>query len=149
MAIEMFKRYSKPILTVEIGGGLLLWNEQLDKGVQGIRNILTHYSLLKDKLVLPEKQFITTDDNRLSQKAAMSGLLEKKVTLGDMVHAGQEIGVITDPAKRTSRPHIADSCGYIFSISTIDKISTGQPIASILQTDTCSIHGTEPTATRL
>ena len=146
MAIETFKRYKKPILTVEIGGGLKVWHEQINKGLTGIRNILIHYEMLEGAIDLPEKQFVITDDKRQTQRASIAGLLEMKVSLGDIVHSGQELGVITDPATQKSEVYKSDHCGLVFSVSTIDKLNADDRIASILQTASCSIHHTEVTA---
>jgi len=143
MAIESFKRFAIPVLTIEIGGGLVIWDEYIESAFEGIKNILIYNGFLKGKIKLPREQYLIKDLDRFTYKSRREGLLYKKVRIGDVVHKGDVIAVIYDPITRKHKKIISKHCGFVFSLRMRDKINKGDAIASILQSQDCVIHGTK------
>jgi len=143
LAIEAFKKLGKPVLTVETGGGLVLWPKFLKIGERGIKNILIHNQMLKGKIVTPKKQYIIKDLDRMSYNSPIEGILHKRVKIGDDVHQGELIASIHDPLTEETKQIISKHCGFVFSLKLRDKVNKGENICSILQTNACSIHKTE------
>lgn len=142
MAIESFKRLKKPVLTVEVGGGMVLWDDFLQEGLRGIRNVLIYNGMIKGKIKLPKEQFLISDVNRFNYTSNREGLLYKKVRLGDYIHKDDLIAVIFDPInKQTERVH-SKHCGFVFSLKMQDKVDEDEVIVSILQKTSCSEHKT-------
>jgi predicted deacylase len=144
LAVETYKRLNKAILTVEIGGGMVLWEDMLTEGVEGIKNILVHHGLLQGEIKLPEEQFVILDINRFNYPAGKEGLISKKVALGKDVHTGDLIAEIYNPLNEQTERVISRHCGFVFSIKHQDKIDKEEPVVSILQHNTCPIHKTKP-----
>jgi len=144
MAIESFRSLKKPVITVEVGGGMVIWEGFLRDSVAGIKNILTHFGFLDSKMKPPKEQFLIEDVNRLGYSAEMEGLLYKKVGLGDEIHHGDLLAVIHNPLDERTEKVLSKHCGFVFSIKMEDKINSGETILSILQKSTCKVHGTSP-----
>lgn len=87
MAIESFNVYKTPVLTVEIGGALVLREDFTAQVLSGLKNILIYGGLLNGVLDLPVKQFFL--DDRLEYISPMQGILHIEVELGDAVKKGQ------------------------------------------------------------
>lgn len=143
LAVEAARKSKKQILTVEIGGGLVFWNEFLNDALTGIQNILIHHGFMQGKIKLPREQYILEDLDRFRHRARTEGLLYKKVNLGDRVHKGDVIAVIHNPITRRKKEIISKHCGFVFSLKMQDKINKGESIASILQSNDCTRHGTK------
>lgn len=132
-----------PVLTVEIGGGLLVWDNLLEQGVRGIHNVLKNRGMLSGEIELPKKQVLIKDDKRFSSRSTITGLLHKRVQLGDSVHVGDELAYVSDPASGATESVTSNHCGVIFSLITRDKVTSDDTIGSVLQTGPCKPHGTE------
>ena len=143
MAIESFKKLNKNILTIEVGGGLVLWDEYIESAFEGIKNILIYHRMLKGKIKLPREQYLIKDLDRFKYVSRREGLLYKKVKVGDIVHKGDVLASIYDPITRKRKDIISKHCGFVFSLKLRDKINKGEGIASIIQNQDCPIHGTK------
>jgi len=143
LAIEAFKQLNKPVLTTEVGGGLVLFKEYLKIGEQGIKNILIHHGMLRGKIILPKEQYVITDENRLQYNANLEGILHKNVVLGQDLHKGDLIASIHNPLTEETEEIRSEHCGFVFSLKIQDKINKGENITSILQTQACSVHKSE------
>lgn len=142
--IEAFRRLKIPVLTVEVGGGLHLWKGLIEKAAKGIENILKYHGVLKGSIRLPRHQFLISDINRHGYKCRISGLLYKKVRLGQYVHKGDLLAVIENPINQKREKLHSRDCGFIFSIRTADKVDPYDVILTILQTKHCRRHSTKP-----
>jgi len=144
LAVEIFKRLQKPVLTFEVGGGMLIWKKYQKEAEEGIKNLLRYEGMLPGKVKTPRKQYVIKDDERFTYKAKIEGLLTKEVELGNQVHKGDLIGIIHDPIDEKTQTIKAKHCGVVFSLKVVDKIDKDEPICSILQTKTCKGHHTKP-----
>ncbi len=143
LAVEAYRKLGRPVVTVEVGGGLVLWDEFLERTYRGILNILAHHGFIKRKITLPREQYLIKDLDRFSYITKSDGLLYKNVKIGDIVHKGDVIGVIYDPVTRKKKRVISRHCGFVFSLKFRDRVGKGDGIASILQSQDCPVHGTK------
>lgn len=142
MAIETYKKLKLPVITVEVGGALIIWDYFLSRAVVGLKNILINEGLLSGKIILPEKQFFLT--TREGYKAPIEGILRLRVNLGSGVKRGDVLAEIYNPIDRKEVKIKADYCGIVFSRKMQGKVEKGENIISIVKFEKCDIHGRKP-----
>lgn len=130
MAIESFNAYKTPVLTVEVGGALVLREDFTTQVLNGLKNILVYGGLLNGVLDLPVKQFFL--DDRLGYVAPIRGILHIEVELGDAVKKGQLIAKIHNPVNDKEVIIKSKNPGVVFSVRRDAIINKGESILSIL-----------------
>ena len=140
MALETFKKFKKPLVTVEIGGAKHIFEPFLKQGVEGIKNILRFYEMLPGKVKMPQKQFILK--TRFGIKAGSAGIIKLNIELGDFVHAGDKIGSIYHPQTFKENTIIAPMCGRVFSLHDHQIIKGNGIMYSILESKDCHVERT-------
>ena len=138
LAVEMMKQHGIPVLTIEIGGALKVADKFLDKGLEGIINVLKYVRMLPGNPKIPQKQYYLRD--RYGVLAKDSGLIRFKKKLGQRVHRGDFIGDIYVPTKAKSYNLISPVCGLLFSLQHSDQIATGEIMYSILEDKKCHVR---------
>lgn len=142
MAVECHRTYKIPVLTVEIGGGMVIWDKFIPVGVRGIRNILITHNMLKGKILLPEHQFFLS--RREGYIAPIEGILGLNKGLGDEVVSGELLGEIVNPVTGESDKINAYECGVVFSVRQQAKIDKGQTAISVIHFKQDKRHGRKP-----
>jgi len=117
-------------LTIEIGGGVKIWDEFVEEGVKGIMNILVYKKMINGIIDVPIRQFIL--DYRHGYAAPFSGLVDVKVNLGDAVDEGEVIATLYDPEKDFVKEIKAEHPGVVFSVRLKSKINKGETMFSVL-----------------
>jgi predicted deacylase len=87
-----------PFFTAELGGGSLLDDRYIEKGVRGVTNVLKHLRMLPGELSLPETQTIVTEMAVIRPR--FGGLLYPEVGLdqiGKEVRGGTLLGRVVSP----------------------------------------------------
>lgn len=135
LAIEMSRKHKMPILTIEIGGALKVAEKHLEKGLEGILNILKSQGFIPGEPKVPKKQFYLKD--RFGVPAKHTGILRLNKKLGSRVHLGNKIGTIYVPKKAKTYDVLSPMCGIIFSMQLIDVAKEGEIIFSILEDKKC------------
>src|SRR3989344_2970817 len=130
MAIESFNAYKTPVLTVEVGGALVLRDDFTTQVIGGLKNILIYGGLLNGVLDLPVKQFFL--DVRLGYLSPIQGILHIEVEIGDAVNKGQLIARIHNPINDKVVKIKSKNPGVIFSVRKDAIINKGESILSIL-----------------
>ena len=123
---------------------MVLWEDFLNVSIKGIKNVLIHKGFIDGEIKLPQEQFVVEDVNRFSYNSEIEGLLYKKVSLGQDVHHGDLLAIIHNPLNEKTEKVYSNDCGFVFSIKMQDKVDKDETILSILQTNLCKLHGTEP-----
>lgn len=132
MAVEAHEKFGIPVVTVEVGGGGVLWNTFLDRAVVGIRNILTHFGFLSGKIILPEKQFVIDLSGREGYHAEIPGMVDIKVLLGEAVEKDALLARIYNPLNGQEHEIHAKECGVVFSRRMKANVQLDDPIVIIL-----------------
>ncbi|MFH1533964.1 MAG: succinylglutamate desuccinylase/aspartoacylase family protein [bacterium] len=135
LAIEMSRKHKLPILTIEIGGALKVAHKHLEKGLEGILNILKSQGFLPGEVKVPSEQFYLK--YRFGVPAKYTGILNLSKKLGSRVHMGDKIGDIYVPKKAKTYDVISPMCGIIFSMQLVDVAKEGEIIYSILEDRKC------------
>lgn len=130
MAIESFNVYKTPVLTVEVGGALVLREDFTMQVLSGLKNILIYGGLLNGVLDLPVKQFFL--DDRIGYVSPIQGILHIEVELGEAVEKGQVIARIHNPINDEEIRIRSKNPGVVFSVRRDAIINKGESILSIL-----------------
>lgn len=130
MAVESFNVCKTPVLTVEVGGALVLRDDFTIQVLSGLKNILIYGGLLNGVLDLPVRQFFLNE--RLGYLSPIQGILHIEVELGDAVNKGQLIARIHDPINNEEVKIKSKNPGVVFSVRKDAIINKGESILSIL-----------------
>ncbi|MBI2106160.1 succinylglutamate desuccinylase/aspartoacylase family protein [Candidatus Woesearchaeota archaeon] len=130
LAVESFKRYKIPVLTIEVGGAKVIRNDFRNQAVGGLKNILIYTNMLNGILSLPVKQFIL--EQREGYISPTKGILYLEVKLGDAVKKNQVIARIHNPISNKKFIVRSRNPGVVFSIRREAIINKKESILSIL-----------------
>ena len=130
MAIEAFKQFNVPVLTVELGGASIIRDDFINQGVRGIKNVLVYNDNLKGILELPIRQFFLQD--REGYTAKIPGILHIEVELGEAVKKSEIIAIIHDPIGDRKSIIRAKYPGIVFSLRKDAFINKDETILSVL-----------------
>ncbi|MBI4159427.1 succinylglutamate desuccinylase/aspartoacylase family protein [Candidatus Woesearchaeota archaeon] len=130
LAIEAYREYKIPVLTVEIGGGVKVWDKYVLEGIRGIKNVLIYKKMLNGLIDVPIRQFVL--DYRYGYKAPFSGILDVKIELGDAVNEGEIIATLYDPENDREKEIKAEHPGVVFSVRLKSKIDADEVMFSVL-----------------
>lgn len=85
-----------PTVTVELGGGLIDQRPYVERGVQGIRNILSKLQMLDEPLAPPPKQTVVSAIHTI--RPTQGGFLETEAPpLGQTIAKGAVLGRVVSP----------------------------------------------------
>jgi uncharacterized protein len=135
LAVEMSRKHTLPVLTIEIGGALKVAHDFLHQGLEGIINILRQQDFFPGEVTYPRKQYYL--HNRYGVPSKYTGLLKFNKKLGHRVHRGDKIGTIYVPEKARQEDLTSPMCGLLFSIQHADSIVAGETMYSILEDKKC------------
>lgn len=128
--------------TLELGSGMKMNPESVEKGIRGIKNYLAHKNLLRiEKFPLPET---TTYPLKLTLKsqakryyAPTGGMIQNRVELGSFVKTGETLYQILSFNKTENLPQIVEVktevTGIIFDISTNHTVNQCDYVLSVLE----------------
>ena len=126
--------------TLELGSGMIMNPESVDKGVKGIKNYLTYKQILNSVEYLNKGNitFVQRDDIK-SYYAPTGGMIQSRLNLGVSVKKGEQICQILSLNKQGKQPQIieifAETDGFIFDVSTNQCVNQGEYILDILITN--------------
>ena len=132
LSIEARKRYRKPFFHVEVGGGVVLWEHLIEKGLTGLRNLLVHEGMLPGKLVLPRHQFLLPGRDDLAIPAPIEGLLTQHVALGQVVAKGQTLATIENPLNKERAVLRARITGIVHDLNVRAKVNVGEDVVGVI-----------------
>ena len=64
-------------------------------------------------------------------RADRGGILELKLSLGDMVNAGDVVGVISDPLRRTRADFVSSRHGRVIGLSLLPMVAPGMAVVHL------------------
>ena len=118
-----------PAFGVEIGEGGRIDDEDVERGLRGLTNVLRHLSMLPgdaeefgDRLVIRTMTVI---------RARRAGIAHLKVGLRDEVTEGQVVATITDPFGEQNEEIRAPHAGPVVRIATFPTITSGERVAQL------------------
>lgn len=85
-----------PMVTVELGGGMLDQKNYEERGKEGILNMLSYLNVLSGKPVLPEEQIVV--ESIVTVRPHFGGILETEAPpLGEEIAGGDVLGRVISP----------------------------------------------------
>jgi predicted deacylase len=121
IALESYKGYRVPVLTVEAGGGMIIRNEFIRQSLTGLRNILSYYGMLSGKIYLPRTQFFLSD--RKEYVSDIEGVINVNVSLGSSVNKEDVLAEIYDPTTGETGVIKAKNPGIVFHVKMGQKLT--------------------------
>lgn len=120
-----------PIMTIEVGGNQMIYNEYYDDTLRGILNIFKglHYMPWDIEIKDRTQHYLS---NRKEHISHCGWLLNLKVKLWQEVQTGELLGDIYYPLHDTTEEIIAEADGFIFSIRAGQQIPANQGMLSII-----------------
>ncbi|MAQ71049.1 MAG: succinylglutamate desuccinylase [Alphaproteobacteria bacterium] len=130
---EAAKKIGIPIILFE-GGEALTFNEEVIKpGVEGVLSVMASIGMMeKDRQSIPVNKVPTSHSSHW-MRAPHSGILLKKVELGERVKRGQLLGVISDPFGRDLHNIKARKAGIIVGAATMPLLNKGEAIFHVAE----------------
>jgi predicted deacylase len=132
LSIEARKRYRRPFFHVEVGGGTVLWEHLIEKGLTGLRNLLVFEGMLPGKLVLPHHQFLLPGRDNLAIPAPIEGLVVQHVALGQTVVKGQPLATIENPLSKEHAVIRARTDGIVHDLNVRAKVNAGADVVGVI-----------------
>jgi predicted deacylase len=127
--------------TLELGSGMQMNPESVNKGVIGIKNYLAKKGVLE----LPDLPVEGTDSHpvKLTSKsqvkkyyAPAGGMIQTRITLGSSIKAGQLLYQLISFNKKGELPLLIDVCaeteGLVFDVSTNYGVNEGEYVLSVM-----------------
>jgi hypothetical protein len=122
---------SVPVLTYEGGEPLRFQRDAVERGLDGILNVMSALGMIDRKRGRPPFQIVAR--RRAWVRAAQGGILDLRVRPGDLVHKGEEIGVKTNPFGRERATLVAPFTGLVLGATTLPTVSPGDAVVHIVK----------------
>ena len=133
------ERQGKIVITTEMGGGEVVHPSVHRLTQSGLRNVLRHFGVLREKpqrredLGLPPVRWVQALDRQDYRFAPESGIYESLIDLGQDVAAGQTVGLIyfLERPDREPVPVVAPSAGVLIGSRGPSVVTQGDCVACI------------------
>ena len=117
-----------PTIDPELGGSIGWDWDSIEIGVQGVRNVLTHYGFIEGS-VSPQPQIRAKSFDQY--RASTGGFIEFDAELGDQVEAGDRLYRILSPFGESRVDVTAERGGIFWRTRRLPQVTTGEYICSI------------------
>ena len=115
-----------PTIDPELGGCLGWDSESIQKGINGIQNVLKYYGFIDSKPAIPEKQIVVKKLQAIYNDRG--GFIKYLAKISDIVEYHQPIADICDPFGRTVETIFAPKKGVLWSKSGFPMAFSGSTI---------------------
>jgi predicted deacylase len=128
--------------TLELGSGMKINPESVEKGFLGIKNYLLHKNIIdlpseSDRSWLKIK--LVEKNNIQDYYAPTGGMIRSRVELGSRVLAGEKLYQILSFNKTSKLPDaidiVAESNGFVFDVSTNYSVNQGEYVLGMMRED--------------
>ncbi|WP_036486097.1 succinylglutamate desuccinylase/aspartoacylase family protein [Myxosarcina sp. GI1] len=131
-------RFDVESWTLELGSGMLMNPDSIDKGFKGIINYLTYKNILQlDEPAIAGKVNLVERDKIISYYAPTGGMIQARLPLGTKAIAGDRLYQLLSFNKQQQPPEVIDICaetsGIVFDISTNNCVNQGEYVLDILE----------------
>jgi predicted deacylase len=134
-------RFDVEAWTLELGEGMQMIPESVEKGIQGVKNYLLQKGVLQipgfpsDQATSHEMTF-KQRSNVKKYYAPAGGMIQSRVELGSEVKAGERLYQILSFNKQAQLPTVIDVCtkqdGLVYDVSTNQAVNQGEFVLGIL-----------------
>lgn len=124
-------------LTIEAGGGLVAWGQDVTMTLLAVRRLLAHQGWLDEpelsKLAPTAESRVFRTDRRRLLKAQTEGAFYPQVNLGEQVHAGQNLGWWLPLEDLQPRVFPAPQPGLVVYQRTRHRVHPQQTLTAIIE----------------
>lgn len=130
-------RFDLEAWTLELGSGMAMNPQSVDKGVRGIKNYLHHKQVLTspEKLINHSIQFVQRQDIH-SYYAQTGGMIQNRLELKNLVEKGDRLYQILSFNKQGQLPQIinvfSETTGIVFDVATNPSVNQGEYVLDVL-----------------
>ena len=117
-----------PTIDPELGGSVGWDEESIEKGLDGMMNVLEHYGFLEGSPE-PGEQLRAGDFDR--HGSPVGGLVEYQVELGARVEPGDTLFEVIDPFGSVKARVAAESSGILWRKRRLPQVATGEYVCSV------------------
>ncbi len=121
-------KYNIPVLVFEGGESLRLDENAIKKGIYGTLNILKHFKMISDRVVIPKAKKSIKIHSRKWIRAKIAGIFSSTIVNGDFVKKGQTLGFIMDTYGETNHKIICKKDGYILAVNNFPIVNMGDAL---------------------
>lgn len=123
---EYTTRKGIPVILYEAGEALRFDEVSIRIGVQGVLNVLYELGLLERPggTRRPDLKPVVAESSTWS-RSPTSGVLRAQVALGDVVEAGQVIGIVGDPLSENETPITSPAAGVVIGRLNLPLVHEG------------------------
>ena len=126
--------------TLELGSGMTMNPDSVAKGFQGIKNYLTHKTILQSAQIPSQTPIKFVPRNAInSYYAATGGMIQNRLPLNTRVSRGDLIYQLLSFNKKRQLPELinvyAQTDGIIFDLATNQSVNQGEYVLDILVND--------------
>jgi predicted deacylase len=113
-----------PAIIYEAGPPLIFVEEEIERGVQGVRNVMDHLGLIASQ---EKRQHSTRLERSFWQRVPVDGggIYLPVAKLGDKVEQGQLLGTITDPVSDVVHRIQAKDSGVVIGMALPQIVLSG------------------------
>ena len=113
-----------PCIGPELGGGSRIWNDFVEIGVQGLKNVMIGLGMIPSEPVGANLEQITVQAS-IWPKTKSGGILYNKCELGDIVEKGETLGELKDTTGRLLEEVIAPYRSVILDTRYLPTVYPG------------------------
>jgi predicted deacylase len=120
-----------PIIVFEGGESLRLNENSIKKGIRGTLNILKHFNMISEDVIIKKTKKSTVITKRKWIRADIAGLFSKLIKNGEKINKGQLLGNIMDTYGETKLKVISPKSGYIIAVNNFPIVNMGDALFHI------------------
>jgi len=117
-----------PTVDPELGGAVGFDAASIERGVDGVFNVLRYYGFLDGSVALSDQRRARGFEQYGSP---VGGLVDFRVELGATVAAGDTLFVVTDPFGERKARVTADADGVFWRSRRLPQVATGEYVCSV------------------
>jgi hypothetical protein len=134
-------RFDVEAWTLELGTGMQIIPDSVQKGVLGVKNYLVHKGVLPLSgltvdLTTSHQMTFKTRSNVKKYYAPCGGMIQSRVELGSIVKAGQRIYQVLSFNKECKLPQVIDVCaeqdGLVYDLAHNQAVNEGEFVLGIV-----------------
>lgn len=121
-----------PAIIYEAGGAYILQIEEIERGVEGVRNVMRHLEMIPSQGAAdPPKATVYKKTRWLRVPPGAAGMFLTSCKTGDEVKRGQKLGEVVDPLSDQTASIVAPDDGVIIGMVVPTVLYTGDALFHI------------------
>jgi uncharacterized protein len=128
----------KNIIVYEAGESLRFDQQAIEEGIDGTLRLMKYLNMIDRAPEAKEPNRVIWSSSWIRAKHA--GLFQASVVPGQLVHKGNEVGVITDPFGEFKEQVLAKETGYVIGLNNIPVVNAGDALMHLGMDNMCKLE---------